>query len=211
MRRRESCRWTTRPSTPGGPCTLARFGPTASSIWFGARKSRCGRSPILTHDRMRSGRRFLTVCIETWGGWANPGPRGAVAWGWKMRRVQPPRRRQGLTSAAIGTLAQPAESNGDAFFSPLRSGTTSHDLAIGFVCTVQDQHHDPVGDLVSVPLVDPLRRADGHHLLPVQRVVEENRSSRAAGDLRRQDHPARDFYPRAPRRPECGESIPRYC
>ena len=161
MRRRESCRWTTRPSTPGGRCTSARFGPMASSTWSGARKSRCGRFPILPRDRMRSGMRFWTVC--TGPGVAGQTPVHAeprVRWEIRLAQTSSLKTDKFLSPLA-GSLAQAARSNCDAISFRFRSGATSHDLAIGFVCTIQDQHHHPVGDLVSVSLADSLRCADG--------------------------------------------------
>ena len=116
-----------------------------------------------------------------------PVPRN-VAWRWRCAWFSLFLETNSHISAGR-SLAQAAGSTATHSF-PIRSGATSHDLAIGFVCTFPDQHHDPVGDLVSLPLADPLRRADGHHLLPVQPILEKNRSSGAAGDLRCQDDPA---------------------
>ena len=175
----------------------SRFGPMASLTWFGARKSRCGRFRILTHDRMQSGMRFWTVCTGAWGGWANPGPRRYVAWGWRLPTFDLCR------GAKVFYLhrqesGSSREINRDAisfYFVQVRPAMT---LRLAFVCTVQDQHHNPVGDLVSMSFADSVHRADGHHLLPIQPVLERNRSSGAAGDLRCQDDSTRDFHSRAP-------------
>ena len=101
---------------------------------------------------------FLDGLYRTWGGWANPGAvEHLVELG--IRPVRPPPRRSRTSNRANVRVEAAKGLNRDTIFFRIRSGATSHDVAIGFVCTVPDQHHHPVGDLVSLPVADSVRRA----------------------------------------------------
>ena len=152
---------------------------------------------------------FLGRLYREWGGWAKPGPNEGTA----RRMAGPVRHSFPIQDFALPQRLiwlTPRDRLQWSRFPP-RSGTTSHDVKIGFVSTFEDQYHDPVSDLVLVSITRSLHRADGRRLIPVDRLLEKNRPSGASGDLRCQDESARDFYARASRRFEHDQPISVHC
>ena len=152
--------------------------------------------PYPARDRMRNGMRFWTICTEAWGGWANPGPRGAARRAERCARFSsllsesPPLRRSESGSTAGSTAmhylfsfvqVRPAMTLrlGSLVLSRISISTQ---LVIWFLC---------------ISLI-PCVVLTGIISLPLQPILEEDRASGAAGDLRCQDHPARDLHARAP-------------
>ena len=88
MRRRESCRWMTRPSTLGGRFISAGFGAMASSSWSGARGSRCVRSPFRGRVRNWNGSHFWPICTGPGAAGPTPAPVGAQGGRWHARLIR---------------------------------------------------------------------------------------------------------------------------